>query len=43
MSMDPLEAKQHMKRCVDSGLWVPADASMYDEPDENMFEKVEEN
>lgn len=22
-SMDPEEAKYHMKRCVDSGLWVP--------------------
>ena len=21
--MDPEEAKYHMKRCVDSGLWVP--------------------
>lgn len=22
-TMDPEEAKYHMKRCVDSGLWVP--------------------
>lgn len=22
-SMDPEDAKYHMKRCVDSGLWVP--------------------
>jgi len=21
--MDPEEAQYHMKRCVDSGLWVP--------------------
>ncbi|XP_048847015.1 hsp90 co-chaperone Cdc37 [Brienomyrus brachyistius] len=21
--MDPVEAKRHMKRCIDSGLWVP--------------------
>nr|XP_029509463.1 hsp90 co-chaperone Cdc37-like [Oncorhynchus nerka] len=21
--MDPMEAKGHMKRCIDSGLWVP--------------------
>lgn len=29
------EAKYHMKRCVDSGLWVPeANKSTYDDGDE---------
>lgn len=28
--MDPQEAKSCMKRCVDSGLWVPSDASIFD-------------
>lgn len=37
-SMDPLEAKTHMKRCVDSGLWVPADASIYDNPEGGLEE-----
>ena len=26
-SMDPVEAKKHMKDCVDSGLWVPSPES----------------
>jgi cell division cycle protein 37 len=29
-SMHPKEAKYHMKRCVDSGLWVPSDNSIFD-------------
>lgn len=29
--MDPKEAKACMKRCVDSGLWVPKDGSAFDE------------
>jgi hypothetical protein len=28
--MHPKEAKYHMKRCVDSGLWVPSDNSIFD-------------
>jgi len=30
-SMDPDEAKACMKRCVDSGLWVPKDASIFED------------
>jgi len=37
-SMDPVEAKRHMKRCVDSGLWVPADATIYDNPEGGLEE-----
>ena len=32
--MDPKEAKACMKRCVDSGLWVPKDGSAFDEEGE---------
>eukprot|EP00595_Chromulina_sp_UTEXLB2642_P003770 CAMPEP_0196765060 /NCGR_PEP_ID=MMETSP1095-20130614/7482_1 /TAXON_ID=96789 ORGANISM="Chromulina nebulosa, Strain UTEXLB2642" /NCGR_SAMPLE_ID=MMETSP1095 /ASSEMBLY_ACC=CAM_ASM_000446 /LENGTH=411 /DNA_ID=CAMNT_0042122327 /DNA_START=32 /DNA_END=1267 /DNA_ORIENTATION=+ len=32
--MAPEDAKYHMKRCVDSGLWVPKDGSIFDESDE---------
>lgn len=35
--MDPKEAEEHMKRCVDSGLWVPGGNDSPDpeiEPDE---------
>jgi cell division cycle protein 37 len=31
--MDPNEAKMYMKKCVDSGLWVPADNSVFNEDD----------
>jgi hypothetical protein len=30
-----------MKRCVDSGLWVPADKSIFDNMDDN--DEMEEN
>jgi len=36
--MDPKEAKKCMKRCVDSGLWVAKDSSVFD--DEEMEEEV---
>jgi hypothetical protein len=29
--MDPAEAKRCMKLCVDSGLWVPQDRSIFDD------------
>jgi len=29
--MDPKEAKLCMKKCVDSGLWVPKDSSVFDD------------
>lgn len=29
-TMDAAEAKHHMKRCVDSGLWVPRDKSIFE-------------
>ena len=41
LEMDPLEAKYHMKRCVDSGLWVPRDSSIY-ESEEGGLEEIEE-
>lgn len=43
-SMDPEEAKKWMKMCVDSGLWVPKDSSVYEEgeEDEEEDEGVEE-
>ncbi|XP_068606460.1 hsp90 co-chaperone Cdc37 [Brachionichthys hirsutus] len=34
--MDPTEAKAHMKRCIDSGLWVPN--SKVDDGDEKVEE-----
>ena len=30
-TMDPAEAKACMKRCVDSGLWVAKDSSVFEE------------
>lgn len=36
-SMNPKEAKYHMKRCVDSGLWIPSDSSIFEDD-----ERVEE-
>lgn len=38
--MDPTEAKAHMKRCIDSGLWVPN--SKTDEGDEKEEEPTYE-
>ena len=32
-NMDPAEAKACMKRCVDSGLWVAKDDSVFEEDD----------
>ena len=41
-NMDPQEATYHMKRCVDSGLWVPeAGASKDGVEDENVYETVD--
>lgn len=31
-SMDEKDAKYHLKRCVDSGLWVPGDAGQENDP-----------
>ena len=33
-SMDPTEAKACMKKCVDSGLWVAKDDSVFEEDEE---------
>jgi cell division cycle protein 37 len=33
-AMPPADAKHYMKLCVDSGLWVAKDTSVYDEGDE---------
>ncbi len=41
-AMDPLEAKTHMKRCVDSGLWVPRDGSVFDDGEGDEDEEEEE-
>ncbi|XP_048038174.1 hsp90 co-chaperone Cdc37 [Megalobrama amblycephala] len=42
--MDPTEAKYHMKRCIDSGLWVPNsrvdEDGDKDEGDEPQYEEV---
>jgi hypothetical protein len=32
--MEPVEAKRLMKLCVDSGLWVAKDNSIYEEDDD---------
>ncbi|XP_059615761.1 hsp90 co-chaperone Cdc37 [Phlebotomus argentipes] len=37
--MNPEEAKYHMKRCIDSGLWVP-DANKGDAEDEEEGEEI---
>merc|ERR1712226_1307014 len=39
-AMPPAEAKYHMKRCVESGLWKPADDDPNTDP-EDGFKKVE--
>ena len=41
-SMDPTEAKYHMKRCVDAGLWVANQASSSTADDEEEEEGEEE-
>lgn len=38
--MDPMEAKGHMKRCIDSGLWVP-NANTDNEEDKEEDEEEE--
>ncbi|XP_022518966.2 hsp90 co-chaperone Cdc37 [Astyanax mexicanus] len=43
--MDPTEAKIHMKRCIDSGLWVPNsrtddDGEKDEKEDESQYEEV---
>lgn len=43
--MDPTEAKQHMKRCIDSGLWVPnarADEEAEKEPQDEEVKNEEQ-
>jgi hypothetical protein len=42
--MDPLEAKKYMKMCVDSGLWVAKDNSIFnDDNDDNNNEEENDN
>ncbi|XP_017284787.1 hsp90 co-chaperone Cdc37 [Kryptolebias marmoratus] len=43
--MDPTEAKLHMKRCIDSGLWVPnakTDGEEKEEEEEATYEEVKQ-
>lgn len=41
--MDPTEAKAHMKRCIDSGLWVPNSKGEGDEKEEEAtYEEVKQ-
>uniref|UniRef100_A0A4W5RK15 Cdc37 C-terminal domain-containing protein n=1 Tax=Hucho hucho TaxID=62062 RepID=A0A4W5RK15_9TELE len=40
--MDPMEAKVHMKRCIDSGLWVP-NANTDNEEDKEDEEEEKED
>lgn len=43
-NMKPADAKHWMKLCVDSGLWVPSDASVFEEEGEEEHEEnVEED
>ena len=37
--MDPSDAKKYMKMCVDSGLWVPKDESVFEEGEEEDGEE----
>lgn len=39
--MDPTEAKHHMKRCIDSGLWVP-NAKGDEKDEEPTYEEVKQ-
>ena len=41
MKMDADEAAYHMKRCVDSGLWVPEARGTEEEPDEEADEEAD--
>ena len=41
LKMDPEEAKYHMKRCVDSGLWVPAASDPEEKDEEENAENTE--
>eukprot|EP00607_Mallomonas_marina_P009104 CAMPEP_0182422584 /NCGR_PEP_ID=MMETSP1167-20130531/8304_1 /TAXON_ID=2988 /ORGANISM="Mallomonas Sp, Strain CCMP3275" /LENGTH=473 /DNA_ID=CAMNT_0024600753 /DNA_START=51 /DNA_END=1472 /DNA_ORIENTATION=- len=41
--MDPMEAKRCMKLCVDSGLWVPKDSSVFEEDGEDFKDDEEED
>ncbi|PWA17625.1 hsp90 co-chaperone Cdc37 [Gambusia affinis] len=41
--MDPTEAKHHMKRCIDSGLWVPnAKVDVEGKDEEPTYEEVKQ-
>jgi len=40
--MDPTEAKYHMRRCIDSGLWVPNSRTEGEEEDKDEKEDKEE-
>lgn len=40
--MDPTEAKYHMRRCIDSGLWVPNSRTEGEEEDKEEKEEVYE-
>uniref|UniRef100_A0A8C6L1H0 Hsp90 co-chaperone Cdc37 n=2 Tax=Nothobranchius furzeri TaxID=105023 RepID=A0A8C6L1H0_NOTFU len=42
--MDPTEAKLHMKRCIDSGLWVPnaKEAAGVEKEEEATYEEVKQ-
>ncbi|OTF77766.1 hypothetical protein BLA29_011992 [Euroglyphus maynei] len=39
LKLDPEDAKYHMKRCVDSGLWIPDKNQLNDDNDDNNNEK----
>lgn len=48
MKMDPKDARYHMKRCVDAGLWVASDNSAFEDDDleageASMSEGVDED
>lgn len=40
--MNPVEAKMYMKQCVDSGLWVPADNSVFRDDDQEDEQGVDD-
>nr|XP_024000782.1 hsp90 co-chaperone Cdc37-like isoform X3 [Salvelinus alpinus] len=40
--MDPMEAKGHMKRCIDSGLWVPNTDNEEDKEEDEEEDKEDE-
>ena len=41
-AMDPAVAKAHLKRCIDSGLWVPAQGDSLDDDEEGEEGEEEE-